>query len=455
MTPYLAGTPAFTPALASVVILVFGALLVLLFTTHFSRNTALLVTVGFVSLALSALPAVRADSQTMLAVVGVAVAGAIGMLLVGSAELQEPNQRPEIGALILLGSAGGVAFATAGDLLSAALGLETLSLAAAIMVALSRGARPLEAAFKYFVLAAISFAMLIYGIGLVFMATGSFAWPAIGAVDPAFRWLLVAGVLLVGLGFAYELALVPLHWGLLDAYTTGAPALVGYVLAASKIAAVLGLSRLLGNLGVEVPLASALIVIGLISIVWGTFGALAQRELRRLLAYSTVTNAGFIALAVGCGTQGRAAAIFYVVVYALTSLLVFATLAGRGTGPLHLSDVRTEGLGPLRAIMLCIGLLSLAGVPPAPGFWSKLAVLQASWAALGWLPTLIATLGGVAGVLYYLRPVPDLFAVIRSGAAGRLAPSPTPAVLLAGAAVIFLAVAPSVIYALARFATGA
>ena len=142
-------------------------------------------------------------------------------------------------------------------------------------------------------------------------------------------------------------------------------------------------------------------------------------------------------------------------VYALTSLLGFATLSGRGTGPLHLADVRPEGFGPLRAIALMFRLMSLAGVPPAPGFWSKLAVLQASWAALGWLPTLIATLGGVAGVLYYLRPVPDLLAVIRTGAAGRLAPSPTPAVLLAGAAVVFLAVAPGVIYALARFATGA
>jgi len=323
------------------------------------------------------------------------------------------------------------------------------------MVALSRGERPLESAFKYFVLASISFATLIYGVGLVLLATGSFAWPSLTAAEPAYRWLLVAGVLLVGIGFAYELALVPLHWGLLDSYTTGAPAFVGFVLAASKIAAVLALSKLLGGLGVEVPLATVLIVIGLVSIVWGTFGALAQREVRRMLAYSTVSNAGFLALALGCGTQGRAAAIFYVVVYALTSLLVFATLAGRGAGPLRLADVRAENFGPLRAIALCFGLLSLAGVPPAPGFWSKLAVLQASWAALGWFPTLIATLGGVAGVLYYLRPVPDLFSLIRSGTAGRLVPTPAPAILLAGAAVVFLAFAPGLIYALARFATGA
>ncbi|MDP8922711.1 MAG: hypothetical protein M3O34_07525 [Chloroflexota bacterium] len=446
-------------ALISIVLLVLGALIVLLFTNRLTRDTPLLITLGVVSLVVGGLPAFGAlradDAHTALAIAGVAAAGAIGMLLVGSAELQDSTQRPEIAALILLGSAGGVAFATAGELLSAVLGLETLSLTAAIMVALSRGERPLEAAFKYFVLAAISFATLVYGVGLVFMATGSFAFPSLAVAEPAFRWLLVAGVLLVGLGFAYELALVPLHWGLLDSYTTGAPALVGFVLAASKIAAVVALSRLLGGLGIEVPLASALIVIGLISIVWGTLGALAQRELRRLLAYSTVANAGFLALALGCGASGRAAAIFFVVVYALTSLLVFATLSGRGTGPLPLADVRAEGFGPLRAIALSIGLLSLAGIPPAPGFWSKLAVLQASWEALGWLPTLIAALGGVAGVLYYLRPLPDLFAVIRTGAPGRLVPSPTPAVLLAGAGVVLLAIAPGVLYALARFATGA
>jgi NADH-quinone oxidoreductase subunit N len=340
------------------------------------------------------------------------------------------------------------------------IGLETLSLTAATMVALSRGVRPLEAAFKYFVLAAISAAVLLFGIGLVFMATGSFAWPTLASADPAYRWLLLAGILLVGLGFAYELALVPLHFGAVDAYTAGAPAVTGFVMAASKVAAVIALSRLIGSVSQglpapsALPLSTVLIVIGLLSIVLGTLAALAQTELRRLLAYSAVANAGFLALALGCGADGRAAAIFYVVTYATTALLAFAALAGRGTEPLALRDIRREGMGALRALALVLGLLSLAGIPPTPGFWAKLAVLDATWAAIGFWPTLIAALGGVFGALYYLRPMPDLLAVVRAAGATRLPTSAAPAVVLAGAVVLFAAAAPGLVYALARFATG-
>ena len=155
-------------------------------------------------------------------------------------------------------------------------------------------------------------------------------------------------------------------------------------------------------------------MIGLISIVWGTFAAIAQRELRRMLAYSAVANAGFLALALGCGADGRTAAIFYAITYAVTTLLAFAALAGRGPEPLLMSDLRRDGLGALRALALVLALLSLAGIPPTPGFWTKIAVLDASWNMLGFWPTLIAALGGVFGALYYLRPLPDLLAIART-----------------------------------------
>jgi NADH-quinone oxidoreductase subunit N len=325
-------------------------------------------------------------------------------------------------------------------------------------VALSQGTRPLEAAFKYFVLASISAAVLLFGIGLVFMATGSFAWPTLAAADPAYRWLLLAGILLVGLGFAYELALVPLHFGAVDIYTAGAPSLTGFVMAASKVAAVIALSRLIASVsqGLQgpLPLGSVLVVIGLISIVWGTLAALVQTDLRRMLAYSAVANAGFLALALGAGAEGRAAAVFYVVTYATTALLAFAALSGRGTGPLALADIKLEGMGALRALALGLGLLSLAGIPPTPGFWAKLAVLDASWQAFGMWPTLIAALGGVFGALYYMKPLPDLLSVVREAGMTRLPRSSAPAVLVAGVVVVFTAVAPGLVYLLARMATG-
>ena len=142
------------------------------------------------------------------------------------------------------------------------------------------------------------------------------------------------------------------------------------------------------------------------------------------------------------------------VTYATTALLAFAALAGRGTEPLALRDVRLEGMGALRALALVLALLSLAGIPPTPGFWAKLAVLDASWSAIGLWPTLIAALGGVFGALYYLRPMPDLLAVVRTAGATTLPRSTAPAVVLAGAVVVFAAIAPGLVYALARLATG-
>ena len=439
---------AIPPALIAVLVLVVGALLILTFPTRLAGSPSVLATIGTLTLVAAALPVTGGDALTRVSVLAVLAAAVIAMLLVPSAELHEASQRPEVAALILLGSTGAIVMATANELLSAALGLETLSLSAAVLVALGRGERPLEAAFRYFVLAAISFAALIYGLGLLLLATGSFGWPTSTAVDPAFRWIWVLGVLLVGLGFGYKLAAFPLQWGPLDAYTAGAPALSGYVMAASKIAAVVALARLVA--GAALPMAPILIGIGLVSIAWGTFGALAQREVRRMLAYSTVANAGLMALALGCGAEGRAAAIFFVAIYALTVLLAFAAIAGRGTGPLPFGEVRAEGLSATRALGLALALLSLAGIPPTPGFWAKLAILDASWSALGIWPTLVAVIGGVAGVLYYLRPLPDLLAVARAG----IRATPAPAVWLAGAAVVVLGLAPGLAYALARLAVG-
>src|SRR5438270_1364930 len=274
---------------------------------------------------------------------------------------------------------------------------------------------------------AISVAGLPFGLGLVYLSTGSLGFPT--AAQIAANPLTLAGVVLVGLGIAFELALVPLHWGALDAYTAAAPGLAGFVMSASKLAAAFALGRLVLAAGVE--LGQIFIWVGSLTIIWGTFGALAQASnLRRMLAYSAITHAGFIGLALGSGPNGPVTAGFYAAAYGSMAMLVFAGLAGSAS-----ADLRR--VGPLRAVAVGLGLFSLSGIPPTPGFWAKLAVLVVAWQSAGWLPTLIAVAGGVFSMLYYLRPLPDLFAAVRTDEA---APRPVlvPGVVVATLAVVIL-----------------
>jgi NADH-quinone oxidoreductase subunit N len=449
-----------TPAQQAIVVLVLGAVVLLLMVGVISTRPLRATLIGLAFAIVAAVVGIQAPHPFGLAIVALCGVAGIGLLLLPVLDAEVPAHVAEAAALLLLGTGGAIALATAGDLLQAVVGLETLALSAVILVAISAGGRPLEAAFKYFVLGAISLAGLLYGLGLIYLGTGSFGFPS--AAQIAGSPLTLAGVVLVGMGFAFELALFPFHWGALDAYTAAAPSLAGFVMSASKLAAALVLGRLVLAAGVEV--AQLLIWIGSLTIIWGTFGALAQAtNLRRMLAYSAITHAGFIGLALGSGPNGPSTAAFYAAVYGSMAMLVFAALAGnrnpelRSTADGGAPDLRNvvddgspdlRSMGRLRAVALALGLFSLSGIPPTPGFWAKLAVLVIAWQAAGPLPTLIAVAGGVFSVLYYLRPLPDLFAAVRDA---DVTPRPVlvPGVIVAVLAVVGLGLFPGVLWALA------
>jgi NADH-quinone oxidoreductase subunit N len=448
------------PAFSAVAVLTLFAMLVLVFTRQLQRSPGTVAALGILGLVFAAAPALLAGSRETPAVLAVAALAALALLLLPSFELERDEQRVEVGALLLLGSAGAMVLATADNLLSLVLGLETLSLSVAVVTALGRGQRPLEAGFKYFVLAAVSVAALLYGVGLYVLSTGSLSLLAARPTDPTLQFVYAAALVLVGIGFAYELAVAPLHWGPLDVYTAAPPGLAGFIMGVSKLAAALALSKL--ALVVGAPVSAILVGVGVFSIIWGTFAALAQPSLRGMLGYSAIAHAGFLALALGSGPGGRVAAIFYVVTYAATAMLVFAAISGQGNDPLELDSLSQPerepqradanvlaGLGPLRGIALAIGLLSLAGIPPTPGFWAKLAILGPAWTGAGPLPTIIAVAAGVAGALYYLRPLPDVFATIRGGVRTPAGSLTAAAVTLAGAAVIIFGLVPGLAFLLA------
>jgi NADH-quinone oxidoreductase subunit N len=443
-------------------VLVLGAIVVLLSVGVTSTRPALVAVLGVPFAVVAGVLGLQAPLPLALAIVGLCGVATLALLLLPGLEAEVSAHVAEAGALLLLGTSGAIALAAATDLLQAVVGLETLALSAVILVALSAGPRPLEAALKYFVLGALSLAGLLYGLGLVYLANGSFAFPTAQQVTS--NPLVLAGVVLIAMGFAFELAVFPFHWGALDAYSAATPSVAGYVMSASKLAAAFALGRVVVSAGL--PIAQVLVWVGALTIVWGTFGALAQaNDLRRMLGYSAITHAGFIALAVGSGPEGPTTAFFYAAVYGSMAMLVFAALAGRfapAVDPSTAADASQgadssraapamdlRSFGRLRAAALALGLLSLGGVPPTPGFWAKLAVLVVAWQSAGLVPTLIAVAGGVFSVLYYLRPLPALFAAMRgtSEAPARRIEL-APGVLLATAAVVVLGLFPGLVWSL-------
>jgi len=430
-----------TLPLPSIVCLVAGALLIVGLAAPLTKRPRTLTSLGIIAALASAFFSAHGDTTTALVVHAVAMFLIIALLLMPALELQYEQQRPEAVALVLLAGTGSLVLATGGDLLQLTIGMETLSLSSALLVALGQGEAAAEAAFKYFVLAAVSLATLVYGLGLVYLSTGSVAFPPLSGSP---NLVLAAGVVLMTTGFAFELALVPLHWGALDAYTAAAPAAAGAVMALSKLGAVVAIVRLapLGGSGFPFVLA----MLGLLTVVWATLAALGQPEIRRLLAYSAIAHAGFLAMAAGSGTAGRQAAIFYVIVYGSTAMLVFAALAGLGPEPITFAELPAR-LGLQRSLALSFGLMSLAGIPPLPGFWAKLALFGPAWRSLGAVPTIIGIAAAVAAAVYYLKPIPDLWNALKlplpraPGNAG---------VILAGITVAVLTVVPGFLWAVIR-----
>jgi NADH-quinone oxidoreductase subunit N len=435
-----------SPAYSAIVALVAGAVVILLLVGRLSRHPRAVAYTGLIFALVAAFFGCQAPQPIALAIIALSVACGVGLLSIPVLQPAVPMHVAEAGAVLLLGTAGAIGLANASDMLQAVVGLETLALGAVTLVALGAAERSLEAAFKYVVLGAISLAGLLYGMGLVYLGTGSLAFPSAAQVGA--NPLTLAGVVLVGLGFAFELALVPLHWAGLDVYTAAAPALAGFLMSASKIAAAFALGRLVIAAGAQ---SSQLLVWGgSLTILWGTFGALWQAgDFRRMLAYSAITHAGFIGLALGSGPGGPTTAGFYAAAYASMAVVVFAGLAATPTVP-DLADLTGRSALPdlraldrIRALAVGLGLLSLSGIPPTPGFWAKLAVLVVAWQWAGWLPTLIAVFGGVFSVLYYLRPLPDIFAALR-GERAVTRPVLVPGVIVAMAAVVVLSVVPGV-----------
>ena len=393
--------------------------------------------------------------------------GAAALTVMVSFDYLEREQllAPEYYLLIVFATLGMMLMAGGGDLIVIFLGLELMSVAVYVLAGLDRrSAKSAEAALKYFLLGAFASAFLLYGIALVYGATGTTNLALIGVQVESLglqsNLLLVLGLGLLLVGFGFKVAAVPFHMWAPDVYDGSPTPVTGFMATAVKAAAFVALARVLVVAFSGTPVWHAIIVgLSVVTMIVGNLVALAQRSLKRMLAYSSVAHAGYLLVAVATGTaQGSSAVLFYLVAYGLTSVAAFALLAAKGRG--GESDVQIDDLAglatshPWLAFGLAVCMLSLLGFPGTAGFIGKWYILGAAVAGgLGWLAAVLV-LTSVISAGYYLpvimamymksAPTAEAHAGMRVGRLGRIA------LALCIAAVLYFGIRPNQLLALAQ-----
>ena len=328
----------------------------------------------------------------------------------------------EFYTLTLFAVIGMMLLVSAGNLLSAYLGLEMLALCSYALVALNRDS-PLssEAAMKYFVLGALASGLLLYGMSMVYGATGSLDLGGIRAMSSSNLLhpdLLVFGLVFIVVGIAFKFGAAPFHAWVPDVYQGSPTGVTLFVASAPKVAAFGMAYRLLDN-GFGTPAlwpnwAAMLSVLAVLSLVIGNVVAIAQTNLKRMLAYSTVSHVGFLLLGIiGGGADGFAASLFYATTYSITVVAAFGLivlLSRAGFEAEEIDDFRgLNQRSPFHAFLMLVVMASFAGVPLFVGFLAKLQVLKAVIRADALWLAIVGGLCAVVGAFYYLRVIKVMY----------------------------------------------
>jgi NADH-quinone oxidoreductase subunit N len=377
------------------------------------------------------------------------VVGLLSLAISGPTVEREGLPRGEYYALMLFALAGMMLMATATDLLIIFLALEVLSLAVYVLTGIRReSARAAEASFKYFLLGAFSSAFFLYGIAFTYGVTGSTRLDRVGsmiaaqAMAPTPMQLLALGLLLVG--FAFKVSAVPFHMWTPDAYEGAPSPVTGFMSTGVKAAAFAAFVRVF--LSAFEPLraswSSVLWPIAAATMIVGTLVGVAQTNVKRMLAYSSIAHGGYLLLALISGNDiAKGAVLFYLLTYAITNLGAFGVivlLEDRDRPNDRISDY--AGLWndhPVLAALMTIFLLSLGGFPPMAGFIAKWYVFSAAVkAGYTWL-AILGVLTSVVSVFFYLRIVVMMYMTPSGETMARFPSVPR----LAGAALVLSALA--------------
>jgi NADH-quinone oxidoreductase subunit N len=356
------------------------------------------------------------------------VAAILALLLSQSWLREHECEFGEFYALVLFCVAGMMILASAADLVTVFLGLEAMSLGVYVLCGSRlRAARSPEAAFKYFLVGGFSAAVLLYGIALVYGATGTTSLAGIAgkaggvAGDPIF----IIGLILLLCGLGYKIAAVPFHMWTPDAYEGAPTPVTAFMAAGVKAAAFAALLRVLTTaFNVETAKVGTagwvtiLQVLAVLTMTLGNIAALRQENVKRLLAYSAISHAGYIlvgVVAVGVvGKEAEPAVLYYLLAYTFSTLGAFGVVAwigSRNDERLMLDD--WAGLAsrhPAAALAMTVFLLSLGGIPPTAGFFAKFYVLRAATMDPQLIPlVVIAVLNSVVAIFYYLKIVMAMY----------------------------------------------
>jgi NADH-quinone oxidoreductase subunit N len=427
----------------------------------------------------------RVDDLALVLTLVILVGGLATVALARRAEAAEEAGHGEFHALLLSSIGGMVVLVMANDLVTLFLGLELLSIPLYVLCATEmRRSASLESGLKYLVIGSVGSATLLYGLALIYGATGTTGFDGIAdalAAGRASDALLLTGIALSVVGLAFKASVAPFHQWTPDVYEGAPTAVTAFMAVATKAAAFGVLLRLfdVALLDASADWAPALAVLAAVTIVVGNVGALGQSSLKRILAYSSVAQAGYMLAGVVVATQlGVQATVFYVAVYLVMNLAAFGVVIAREHETGRGDDISAlHGLGAERPVLawpMTIAMLALAGFPATAGFIGKFYLIDASVAGgYTWLAVFIVV-GSMISLGYYLRvvaamwmtpaPRPDDAALLaaRSGgqpvlaggapeAGGTRAPVEVVGVaVLFGAASLVLGIVPSPLFDLVR-----
>jgi NADH-quinone oxidoreductase subunit N len=332
-------------------------------------------------------------------------------------------ERGEYYVLILLATGGMMLLGQGTDLIVLFLGLELLSITLYVLAGFAYARLSSEeAAMKYLLIGAFATGFLVFGIALVYGAVGQ---TSLAAIDEFLRRetlvaenyaYLLAGTALVVIGLGYKISIVPFHMWTPDVYQGAPTPVTAFMSVGSKAAAFGGLARFLltavdTQAAVWVPAVGALAAA---TMIVGNVAALSQRNVKRMLAYSSIGQAGYILLGILARNEaGMQGLLFYLLAYALTNLAAFAVLIAleqRGEEAWDMGNLAgLWGRRPLLAVAMALAMFSLAGVPPTAGFWAKVYVFTAAWQAGLGILALVGVVVSAIGAYYYLRIIAQMF----------------------------------------------